>query len=310
MSPEDSDPATDASSPDGASGPFEAVGNRLLESMLSEYVEPEIRSRNETGDWDPGLPVWKFQVSFEDDGSVQVLLNDEVKGQLTARLATDKEAGDEVVASDIAEITTFSPEGRFAQVPYVAGFFTNETWFVAFEFGGRHPMRHRYLEAGQDFLRSAHENFDAGRPGVSADNAFSAAELLARTELLSSSPAIKHVLAARGHAGLSQLYNAWAGYLENSDREFSKALNVLARIRPAARYLERDLDVALLPELLETLDKWEELAKHLATAPLRELPRSYNMVAAREISHGELVEADDSTIYPPKREPKDKQQGE
>ena len=81
---------------------------------------------------------------------------------------------------------------------------------MSFDLSRRHPLSDDHLALGRDFAASAREAQAAGRLGVALDCAYSAAELLAKAELLSCSPTIEAALGARKHAGVATPYSLWA----------------------------------------------------------------------------------------------------
>lgn len=276
------------------------AGKALFGQAVDNYVGPEIVRREGRGEWSQGTILDRFQVQFPEDGAAQVRLNHEVQGILEVKATGPVKKGDLVTAGDFSEITSYRPLEEDVNTAHVTALAHGESWFLAFQFGARDPNRHEFLKAGREFLAQAHDAFRNGclRPAI--DNAASAVELLAKTELLSSNPAIELARESRSHDRLSGIYNAW-GHLENTDARFVDAFKRLRKLRPAARYLERPLPSSSeVRRLIGVLDEMEAYVAHLAQAPLHDLPSRYNLFATRMISAGELIDPDASSIFPPR----------
>jgi HEPN domain len=277
----------------------ERAGNEIFAWVSSDFVEPEVKRRQECGEWPPESLLYRFQVQFLEDGNLRVLLNDEVQGFLEVKATGTIEKGQVVTGDDFSEISDYRPLDEHAHLPHVTGFRHGGTWFLAFQLAQRHPRRREALEAGREFLATAHEAHAAGRIRVCLDSMYSAVELLAKAELLSSTPAIDFISKSRSHSGLSSAYNVW-GHLGNTNPKFVDAFNELAQLRSPARYLEGDLPPHMdeVKKLLDTLSDMESHVGHLVEAPLHDLPEKYNVFAAQPIRAGELVGPDASTLFP------------
>jgi uncharacterized protein (UPF0332 family) len=268
--------------------------------MIAAYVEPEIARREAASEWSDGTAVIRFQVQFLDDGEVRTRLNDEVGGYLEVKATGPFEEGQLITAGDFSEIVGYRLPDEHAHHPHVTAFQHHASWFLAFELGGRDPARHDVVSAGREFLAAAHDALASGRLRVCLDNAHSAVELLAKAELLSCAPTIEVAQQSSSHRTLLQAYNIWSGRLGNSDQRFAQALNRLAKLRRKARYLSSDLDcdVSDAEKLLSVLDDMERHVTHLAEAPMHELPNRFTVLASRQISAGELIGMDATTLFP------------
>jgi HEPN domain len=284
------------------------VGLSLFESMTVNWVKPEVLARREDGSWTDEDLVYRFQVQFLDNDEVAVRLNGEVQGVLEAKATRAIEKGEEVFEDDFSEISGYRLPEEYAYHPHVTGFCFKGEWFLAFQLGHRDPARFEVLAAGKEFLATAHEALAAGRLRAFFDVANSAVELLAKAELLSCGPTIEYALKSVSHRTLSSAYNIWTGRLGNSERRFADALNRLAKLRRQARYIDNELegDEAEAAELLATLDEMERHVSHLAEAPMEELKDGFTVLATRELKAGELLGADEMTIFPAKQPKKSK----
>jgi HEPN domain-containing protein len=281
---------------------LERIGSTLFHDMLERFVAPEMTRRETSGDWPAGTAVYRFQVLLPWNGPIEVRLNHEVGGEALVKAARPIEKGQEVTTEDIAGIEKYIPRPDDADIPHVTGFAHSAGWSIAFEFGYRHPRRHDFLTLAHQFAATARDALRAGRVGVALDNAFSAAELLAKAELLSCAPTIEAALAARTHGSVHEPYNLW-GRLENTDRRFVDLLNRLSALRRPARYLHGELRLKPgEPEsVLEDLSAMEAHVDGVATGDAASaLPHGYNVISTREITAGQLVHGADFSFRPQK----------
>jgi uncharacterized protein (UPF0332 family) len=300
---DESDEAAPPTSSDGVAEPepnWDAIGNNLFGEVVAGYIEPELQRRRQAGEW-PDDVLYRWQVLLPWGAPAQVRVNEEVGGTVTAKAARPIEKGEEVMVKDVAGITGYKPRHEDADIPHVTAFLHAEGWSIAFELGYRDPGRHDHLRAGQEFVAAAREALGAGRLRAFADNAFSAAELMAKAELLSSAPTVELALAARKHGGVASPYNLWAR-LGNTDPDFARLLNRLNDLRPAARYLNSDfaLDAAQAQQLLTDLEAMAEHVRRVVEDP-RDKEHGYQVIATREIRAGTIVRPGDFTLIPPRR---------
>jgi uncharacterized protein (UPF0332 family) len=233
----------------------------------------------------------------------KILLNDEVQGVLEVKASGPVEKGQLITEQDFSEISDYRPLDEDAGTPHVTGFAHRDSWLLGFQLAHRHPARGEHLEAGREFLATAQYAFEQGWLRVALDDAHSAAELLAKAELLSCGPVIELAENAQSHDGVSTIYNLW-GRLGNTESKFVDALNRLRWLRSDARYLKRDRlpEVSEIEKLLKTLEAMERHAAHLVEAPLHDLPTKYTVIATQQLRAGQLVGPGASTIFPPKRD--------
>lgn len=273
----ESDESTRPAEPD-----LSSVGSALFQDVLARFVEPHIAARMADGSLAEDTVIYRFQVLLPYEGETEVRFNEEVGGTTQAVATRAIEAGQEVTTDDIAGITGYTPRSEDAGTPHVTAFAHRNGWSIAFEFSYRHPVRHDFLALGRDFTTTAREALAADRVGVSLDAAFSAAELLAKAELLSCAPTIESALAARTHGSVREPYSLWAR-LDNTDRRFVTLLGRLQDLRGPARYLRGQLN---LPDgepqaLIETLEEMLEHVERVAAGdPPRDEPHGFNVVAA------------------------------
>lgn len=204
--------------------------------------------------------------------------------------------------ADITGISGYQPPPDEADIEHVTAFAHREGWSVAFSFARAHPSRHRCLEKGQEFLAASKDNLAAGRLGPCFDTAFSAAELLAKAELLSCRPTIDLVLDSRKHEAVRSNYHLWA-HLGNTDDRFAKLLTRLWELRGAARYLddERQLSKGEAQKTVMALEAMHAHVSAVVTGQPRGEGPGFSVYATRPIRGGELVREGDFSVRPPKR---------
>jgi hypothetical protein len=280
------------------------VGARLFADMDEHFIAPEVTRRRETGEWSADDRVWRFQVLMPPDGENEVRLNEQVSGTVEAVATRALEQGEDVMLEDISGVKGYEPRPEDAGVPHVTAFAHRDGWSIAFEFSYRHPRRFEYLELAGGFAATAHEALAAGRLGVALDNAYSAVELLAKAELLSCHPTIDDALVANSHGGVATPYSLWAR-LDNTEAGFVRLLYRLQELRPAGRYLNKQLALndGEPDDLFKQLSEMEAHVRRVVDGQETvrgDGPHGFNVIAAREVRAGQLVTRDDYTLRPPK----------
>jgi hypothetical protein len=279
-------------------------GTDLFADVGERFIKPEVARRRADGRFGADERVYGYQVLLSLGEPPVVRLNDEVRGAVLAQVGRDMQVGDEAYLEDIERIAGFEPAPEDQGRPYIAAFAHRTGWVMCYDLSRRHPLADDHLALGCDFAASAHEAQAAGRLGVALDCAYSAAELLAKAELLSCSPTIEAALGARKHAGVSTPYSLWAR-LGNTPARFPALVHRFAELRPAARYLNSELaaDAEQVAELLEQLAGMERHVRGIVSGDPSCRRKRYQVIATREIRAGRLARDEDCTIVPPKRPP-------
>lgn len=280
------------------------VGEGLFSDLVGRFVNPEVQRRLAAGNWNREQGVFMFQVLLHGDGDPEVRLNREIGGNLMATATRALEAGQDVALQDIAGVSRYSPRDEDAGVPHVTAFAHSSGWSIAFEFAGGHPSRDKFLTLAREFMETARQAHASGRLGPLVDNAFSAAELLAKAELLSCRPTVERVLNSRKHGGVARPYHLWAN-LGNTDARFAQLLKRLSAMRGPARYLDTELELSAREagEIVDLLEAMEQHVTGVVDGTLEgEAPQSFNVYATREIRAGQLVGSEDFTLKPQRRD--------
>jgi uncharacterized protein (UPF0332 family) len=275
------------------------AGEALFADMTQRFVLPNVERRRKEGSWDES-EVYRFQVLFPGGRAPEVRLNRDVGGSVMAKSTRAIAAGEETVVDDFSAVTSYTPREEDAGIPHVSGFLHRDGWSLIFEFSAGHPDRLEFLRRAEEFLETAQHALAEGRLGPFFDNALSACELFAKTELLSCQPTIEIVLNSRTHNAISTPYNLWAN-LGNTDKRYASLLGRLHERRSTARYLHRSNSLTST-EATETLELLTEMHAHVkACAEGSSARDSFTVYATRELRAGQLIMSGDFTLVPPRQ---------
>lgn len=291
------DPGTDPA--DSGSNPLAELGDRLLSDVLERFVRPEMQRRISEGSWAEEEGVFLFQVLFHRGAPTEIRLNTGIGGMLTAKVARDVVAGEDVGPADICGIEAYVPREEDRGIGHVTALAHVGGWGLVFEFPGGHEKRHDFLALAAEFIDTARSAVAAGRLHAFVDNAFSATELLARAELLACAPTVDLILDTTNHRFVQRIYKGWAD-LSNTDPRFPRLLKKLGRLRPRGRYAEGGLNL-MSEQATALIELIEEMREHVARLINGDggLPDRFNVYATRAINAGELVGPGDYSIMPP-----------
>jgi hypothetical protein len=227
------------------------AARRLNKQIWELWVEPEILRRGREGILAPDFKLYAFQVllaSANDGRESIVRLNDEVKAVAKIRSSRPIRVGDPVYIRDIEaveEIALVDGERNFA---HVTGLDLRGTWVVHLDFRYDKKRAHEHLQAAKDFLEMAQAARQTGKLRPFVDNLFSAAELIAKAELMLTPTGSPKEL--KNHERIKGRYMSWAR-LENAPKSSSRALAELGELRYRARYLRKPLRLG--PERADAL---------------------------------------------------------
>jgi hypothetical protein len=253
------------------------AGVNLMQSLLSVFVEPDLARRLQAGrPLAPGTPLVAIQVVFNVRRDAEVRLNDEVRGVAHARARRDMVAGEEVMSDDIAELSRIELTDEDPDAAHITALLLGDGWHISWDGRYNASLIAAHLRAAKEFASLAEVAVENGQLRGFAENAYAAAELCSKAELLSLPD--EQLLAAKTHGAVASRFNRWA-HVAHADRRYATLLNELERLRGAARYLNADF--RLTPdrarELLATL---KELRSHVdAVSPPP--PRTADSLAQR-----------------------------
>ena len=223
------------------------VEDRAVQSLLDAYIAPEIRRRQMAGELGSSFRLDKAQVVFyPDDRPFVVRLNSEVKDHFDLwNEPADGVQSDEDDPDSAHVMLILHPAYRL----------------FALDFIYNKPMVRRHTARAGEFLLIAEHAAAQGVLGAFVENAFSAAELLAKAQLLrlGRDPGFRE---KTNHKAIKTRFDQYARF-GGVEPQFAAALNRLQRLRGAARYLEGDLELTPdeAQELLKTLRAMQEAAE-------------------------------------------------
>lgn len=211
----------------------EAMWQVTFNHMWELYFGPEIERRMSSGRiHDPDFAVYMAQVLFPVEGPIQVLLNDEVKGEARARIGRDIERDDAVYVEDLRSIEVYELPDELLDCGHFTIFRAGEGWRMIFNFLSGRAKARDMLGLARQFLEASEFSGANGHSGPAIENLFTSAELISKAELiLHRSPAVT----AKTHGSVASAINNWSR-LGNIDAAFVELFNRLTRQRPNARY--------------------------------------------------------------------------
>lgn len=258
--------------------PPEAVEN-LFSSLMSVFVQPELARRLEAGcPLAPGTQLVAIQVVFRVAQEPDVRFNSEVGGFMRARALRAMAEGEPATSADVSEITHVELTDTDGDAAHITAIQLADGWSISWD--GRYNASHiaAHVDAASEFVELAEIALERGMLRGFAENAFEAAELLAKAEILSLPDAA--VLKSKKHGTIAQRFNRWA-HIGGTDQRFANLRNELERLRGPARYLrgEFGLDQARAKAMLATL---KEMRGHVdEVAPRRVFAGQTAQIAAR-----------------------------
>jgi|WetSurMetagenome_2_1015567.scaffolds.fasta_scaffold134929_2 hypothetical protein len=235
---------------------------RTVSDLMANWVTPEIERRRARGVLPSDFRLEACQVIFPsplDAGELRVNLNEEVRVELTARTRSPALPGDIVMPDEVEVIDGARLPADEANSGHITLLRLHDNWFLTFDSRYNRGRVREHLAAAQEFLTEADCALSAGRVRTACDLLFSAAELLAKAELLQVPLRGKGL---QSHKAITSQANAWVQSGTPGATTVS-ALNQLSGLRDAARYLKRPLKVsrarltAMLADLREQATRIE-----------------------------------------------------
>ena len=225
-----------------------------VRSQMEMFVQPEVARRQAAGTLPKPFALHRFQVIFPPKGGApEVRINYEVRG--VVKIAIKGSPGSSVWADlgTRGDAAGLPPEVEDAQVSEIEvealldfelapgdadfGHFTcikyGTRGFVGFNFRYNRASAHAHVIAAAEFLAASEFSMQGRRWSAFVDNLFSAAELLAKADLL-----LLLEMEAHSHGRIRSLYNLHfkGGQIPESHKA---TLNDLSSLRRQARYLTK-----------------------------------------------------------------------
>jgi HEPN domain-containing protein len=232
-------------------------GKNVFEQFMELFVLPEVKRKQESGELEKPIDLYGAQiVFFPKNRKPQVRINSEVKGFAEAKLRPElaKEAGEDVFQHELEHIQFIDlSEEEDPNCGYATLLRYGDIWSIAFDFRYNKALSKKHIETAKEFYYSAKFSFEEKHWSPFIDNLFCAAELSAKSVLLSASDPEFREKAT--HKVIKSRYNQeyQSGNLDTSHRA---AFNKLSNLRGGARYLKGDVSVseAEAQELLNAVE--------------------------------------------------------
>lgn len=223
---------------------IEEFGNRAFKQFMELFVMPEVKRKQDNGELDRPLDLRGAQIIFfPDDRKTQVRINSEIVALAVPKWkpGLSKEEGEPVYEHELESIEDIRLGGEDdPNCGHVTLLRINGRWSLAFDFRYNRILSKQHIETAEQFYESAEFSFKQGNWSAFIDNLFSAAELSAKSILLSE-PDPKFREKAT-HKAIKSKYNRWhqLGNLDTSHRE---TFNELSDLRGGARYLKGNASI-------------------------------------------------------------------
>ena len=239
---------------------------RTIQQLLDMFVEPEIKKRQEAGEFETPFPLRHAQIIFYPDGTPpEVRINDEVKTELRIILKEkfrgNVKKGDPIYWDQIESIeTTRLTEDEDPNVSHATLLNINGRWILHFDFTYNKKLSSEHIEVAGQFLESARIALEKKHWAVFIDSLCSASELTAKAYLLGSPD--KTIMESKTHRIVASRINMHRK-LGNLQGRHIEAFNRVWSIRDRVRYLEGELtftedEATLLLENLEEFKRYIE----------------------------------------------------
>lgn len=248
----------------------EEFGRTLFSQFMNLYIVPEIEKRKQNGKMELPLDLRAAQIIFFPDGRTpEVRINSEVTaiGKVKLKTGVSKKAGEPIFENEVEGLNQIyltdkdDPDCGHATLVRIG-----DCWIIAFDFRYSKGFSQKHIERAREFCQSAELSFTKRLWSPFVDSLFSAAELAAKSVLLSL-PDPKFRLRAT-HKSIQMKYNRFA-YLGNVKPVYRDTLNKLSGLRDRARYLKASfhLDEGKAEEFLRVVKQMiEEASDRIATA--------------------------------------------
>ncbi len=270
---------------------FAGHAQELFEHLLHGLVEPELERRIQAGTIEVGTPIVAMQALYWIDRPTQVRINSEVGGIAQVRATREIVRDQDVTTDDFDLVSRFELLDADRDAAHMTALLHKEGWSLATSFTYNTNRIHDHIDAAAEFVTTADQALADGRLRAFSENAFAAAELLAKAELLLLPD--KRLINKMRHGTVRSYFRAWTR-LENADAAFSDLLNQLDDLRGTARYLRGPftLQQQQAEEMSAVL---AQFAEHVAAvAPPRSIkdpvvPRALNLIAQQDLRAGQAV---------------------
>jgi hypothetical protein len=276
-----------------------AAEHGLAEDVLRRFVQLLLFARRGDGTWPEDSKLTSFHVVLPsgDDEQWWVRINDEPHYWTAPRVVRDFGPDEHIGPEDLHVEPVAAPPVEAER--FISGVWNGQTWDITLKLDRPDPSRAIHLDAGLEFAAVADACLERGQLRGFHENAFHAVEHLVKAELLSYAAAIPEVADSKTHGRLRGTYQLWA-HLENTEQRFARLLDELEQRRPAITYCvgddARDESVAQKQQVV-----LRDLADWVQRVVAGDGRREIRLYATQDISAGQMVSRDTTSIRPPRR---------
>jgi hypothetical protein len=234
------------------------LAEALAEQILSLWVLPELQRR--------GLPADRAQIQaalvvMHPHEGLRVLLNDEASVVFEVATTRPIRAGEAVTESDIGDVRRIRPDLITEDAAWALVVRVATALYVAFDFRRYRGTAKRLLALARQYLDTAYAAQSGGLAGPAIENAYAAAELAVKAQMLLYLAPAKLVTR---HDGRRDWITQWAAF-GNAPPEHSSTLAQLGRLHPPARYGDSELEITS-PDLAGILEAARQMVTHAEAA--------------------------------------------
>lgn len=244
--------------------PDNEMGQRVLEQALQIWIAPELERRREAGLLPSDFVLRAAQIVMNVDAPTKVRLNAEVKLVVEVRPLHNRaiEVGDSILVEDVESIegfhlTTDDPNAGHLSIVWLPG-----QVFIGWNFSYNATRNRARVANARQFLDAGRYALERGNLNAFVENALAGVEALAKARLMMLPD--RAIMDSRKHRAVTAKYNRWA-VLNDSERPYAEALNLLTKQRKAARYLEGELkiDAADAHEIMGVAEEFAQFVEDL-----------------------------------------------
>jgi hypothetical protein len=216
-----------------AEGLDEEGATNLFNQAWELWFGPEIERRGAAGLLPETLTLLRMQVIWNDDRLPEVRLNEEVHGQMVARVNRPVQIGDEIPADELTDIQGLQLTDQDPNAGHLTFFRHGDRWHIAFDSRRNGQSSREHLARAHDYLRSARRVLEIGELAPLCELLWSAVELMVKAELQMFD---RDIATGQDHKLRIARFKQWARH-GNARWQYAELLVHLARLRKPTRYL-------------------------------------------------------------------------
>ena len=164
----------------------EEIKQKVFQQVMDIFVSPEIERRRKERRIKDGTIISKIQIVFSlKNGRNEVRLNEEVKAVARVKASKSINKGDIVYENDLDNIQSIELTDEDSNCAHITLLLFKNNWIISFDFRYNKDISREHIEASKEFYESAKNNLEYERLRPFFENAFSSAELSAKSILLS-----------------------------------------------------------------------------------------------------------------------------